>query len=75
MNPENAPTPREEIEMRLTALLLGELPPEETAALQAAHNQSRRNRAKRRQAFLRTEYERRDRSCLYQYGKMKQPQS
>lgn len=29
------PTPREELEMRLTALLLGELPPEEASALEA----------------------------------------
>jgi len=36
MNPEkDPPTPREELEARLTALLLGELPPEEAAALQA----------------------------------------
>ena len=35
MNPETPPTPREETEMRLTALLMGELPPEEAAALQA----------------------------------------
>jgi len=33
--PEKKPTPREELEMRLTALLMGELPPEEVAALEA----------------------------------------
>jgi Mg-chelatase subunit ChlD/type II secretory pathway pseudopilin PulG len=33
MNPES-PTPREQLEARLTALLLGELPPDESAALQ-----------------------------------------
>ena len=32
MNPES-PTPREQLEARLTALLLGELPPDEAAAL------------------------------------------
>lgn len=35
MKPEETPTPREELEMRLTALLMGELPPEEAAALEA----------------------------------------
>jgi anti-sigma factor RsiW len=34
-DPQKKPTPREELEMRLTALLLGELPPEEAAALEA----------------------------------------
>jgi autotransporter-associated beta strand protein len=33
MNPETPPTPREKLEMRLTALLMGELPPEEAAAI------------------------------------------
>lgn len=33
--PEKTPTPREELEMRLTALLMGQLPPEEAAALEA----------------------------------------
>ena len=36
MNPEsNPPNPREEEESRLTALLMGELSPEEAAALEA----------------------------------------
>ena len=35
MNPETPQTPREEIEMRLTAMLMGELPADEAAALQA----------------------------------------
>jgi len=35
MNPENPPSPRDELEVRLTALLMGELPPEEAAALEA----------------------------------------
>ena len=35
MNPDTPMTPREETEMRLTALLMGELPPEEAAALHA----------------------------------------
>ncbi len=35
MNPEPTPTPREQIEMRLTALLMGELSTEETVALHA----------------------------------------
>lgn len=35
MNPEPTPTPREQIEMRLTALLMGELSAEETVALHA----------------------------------------
>jgi autotransporter-associated beta strand protein len=35
MNPEKPMTPREETEMRLTALLMGELSPEEAAALRA----------------------------------------
>src|SRR5882672_2620337 len=35
MNPDIPLTPREEIEVRLTALLMGELPPNEAAALQA----------------------------------------
>jgi anti-sigma factor RsiW len=35
MNPERPETPREEIEVRVTALLMGELPPEEAAALSA----------------------------------------
>ncbi len=34
MNPEKPMTPREELEMRVTALLMGELPPEEAAALE-----------------------------------------
>ncbi len=34
MNPDPSPNPREEIEVRLTALLMGELSPEEAAALQ-----------------------------------------
>ena len=34
MNPETPMTPREETEVRLTALLLGELPPAEAAALE-----------------------------------------
>ena len=34
MNPDTPPSPREELEIRLTALLMGELSPEETAALQ-----------------------------------------
>ena len=34
MNPETPMTPREETEMRLTALLMGELPPDEAAALE-----------------------------------------
>ncbi|HSI16099.1 MAG TPA: von Willebrand factor type A domain-containing protein [Chthoniobacter sp.] len=34
-DPQKKPTPREELEMRLTSLLLGELPPEEAAALEA----------------------------------------
>lgn len=34
-DPQKKPTPREELEMRLTALLMGELPPEEAAALEA----------------------------------------
>lgn len=34
-DPQKKPTPREELEMRLTALLLGELPPEEAKALEA----------------------------------------
>ena len=34
MNPETPPSPREELEIRLTAMLMGELSPEETAALQ-----------------------------------------
>ena len=38
MNPEN-PTPREELEARLTALLLGELPEAEAEALRAAISQ------------------------------------
>lgn len=33
--PEKTPTPREQLEMRLTALLMGQLPPEEAAALEA----------------------------------------
>jgi autotransporter-associated beta strand protein len=33
--PQERPTPREEMEMRLTALLMGELPPEEATALEA----------------------------------------
>ena len=35
MNPDTPQTPREEIEVRLTALLMGELAPDETAALQS----------------------------------------
>ncbi len=35
MNPETPMTPREETEVRLTALLMGELPPDEAAALHA----------------------------------------
>ena len=35
MNPEPTPTPREQTEMRLTALLMGELSAEETVALHA----------------------------------------
>ena len=35
MNPDTPPTPREKLEMRLTALLMGELPPEEAAAIRA----------------------------------------
>jgi len=35
MSPETPMNPREEIEMRLTALLMGELPPEEATALKA----------------------------------------
>ena len=34
MNPDPSPNPREEIEVRITALLMGELSPEEAAALQ-----------------------------------------
>ena len=34
MNPEQPQTPREELEVRLTALLMGELSPEEAAAMQ-----------------------------------------
>ena len=34
MNPETPMTPREETEVRLTALLMGELPPDEAAALE-----------------------------------------
>ncbi len=33
MNPDSPQTPREELEARLTALLLGELPAEDAAAL------------------------------------------
>lgn len=35
MSAENQPTPREELKMRITALLMGELPSEEATALQA----------------------------------------
>ena len=35
MNPDTPLTPRQELEMRLTALLMGELSPEEAAALEA----------------------------------------
>lgn len=35
MNPDTPLTPREETEVRLTSMLMGELPPEEAAALQA----------------------------------------
>src|SRR5678816_3627323 len=34
MNPDKPQTPREELEVRLTAMLMGELSPEEAAALQ-----------------------------------------
>jgi hypothetical protein len=34
MNPDKPQTPREELEVRLTALLMGELSPEEAAAMQ-----------------------------------------
>jgi Mg-chelatase subunit ChlD/uncharacterized protein involved in exopolysaccharide biosynthesis len=39
MNPDNPQSPREELEARLTALLLGELPDEEAAALRGAIEQ------------------------------------
>jgi anti-sigma factor RsiW len=35
MNPEKPMTPREELEVRVTALLMGELPPEEAEVLEA----------------------------------------
>lgn len=35
MNPDSPMTPREELEMKLTALIMGELSPDETAAMQA----------------------------------------
>ena len=47
----------------------------ETAPLKAAQDQSRRNRAKRRQRFLRAEHVRRDRSRLHQCREMEQPES
>ena len=34
MNPDTPQTPREEIEVKITAMLMGELSPEEAAALQ-----------------------------------------
>src|SRR2546429_5890493 len=39
MNSENPKTPREDLEARLTALLLGELPTDQAAALRAAIDQ------------------------------------
>ena len=39
MNPDLPKTPREELETRITALLLGELPPEQAATLRQAIDQ------------------------------------